>query len=241
MFSKVLLGDEKELLELLGKIRTSASPGEERLAEVAEKLGIKKSQLIFALGFNRNKENLRSVFSLLGYDGTEALNDSRNVLYIQDVYKDISLDNILTFYGNVKNDGDLLQVISYLLRERLKNIETLIESTVNSLVIEQYKVEMRSAYADGIVDIDLAEERLSDVKSGFRALLNEVCVITESRVIPAGDIFFRDNILPEERRKLLSKNLIPLDLVKTRLEQTDISEDERRILQDYLTERGCQT
>jgi len=53
-------------------------------------------------------------------------------------------------------------------------------------------------------------------------------------LIPAGDIFFRETILPEEKRKLLSKNLIPVDLVESRLEEQNISKQEKQMLNDYL-------
>jgi hypothetical protein len=124
--------------------------------------------------------------------------------------------------------------MQYLLRNRLENIESRIEATVNSLIIEKYKAEMQAVYADKIADIDFAEERLNNVESGFRALLNEVCLITGSRLIPAGDIFFRETILPEEKRKLLSKNLIPVELVESRLQDKDISQQEKKMLNDFL-------
>jgi hypothetical protein len=138
-------------------------------------------------------------------------------------------------YSIVRDDNEMLQVMQYLLKNRLENIESRIEATVNSLIIEKYKTEMRAVYADKIANIDFAEERLNNVESGFRALLNEACIITESRLIPAGDIFFRETILPEEKRKLLSKKLIPVELVESRLQDKDISQQERQMLKDFLT------
>ena len=124
--------------------------------------------------------------------------------------------------------------MQYLLKRRLINIERQIEATVNSLIIEKYKAEMRAVYNDGIADIEFAEERLNTRDSGFRALLNEVCIIIESKLIPAGDIFFRDTILPQEKHKILSKGLMPRDLIQTRLEDENISQEEKQILYDYL-------
>ena len=40
--------------------------------------------------------------------------------------------------------------------------------------------------------------------------------------------------MPEEKRKLLSKNLIPVDLVESRLEEQNISKQEKQMLNDYL-------
>ena len=93
---------------------------------------------------------------------------------------------------------------------------------------------MRAIYNGGIANIDFAEERLNKSDSGFRALLNEVGIIIESKLIPAGDIFFRDSIMPEEKRKLLNKGLIPRELITSRLEDKTIPKEEKRILHEHL-------
>jgi hypothetical protein len=93
---------------------------------------------------------------------------------------------------------------------------------------------MRAIYSDGVVGIDFVENRLEKSDSGFRALLNEVTLIVENKIIPVGELFFRDTILPQEKRKLLSKGLIPNSLIETRLEDTNISDVEKKILYDYL-------
>ena len=124
--------------------------------------------------------------------------------------------------------------MQYLLKSRLKNIEGKIEATVNSIIIEKYKAEMRAIYFDRIATIEFVEERLDNKDSGFRALLNEVAIIIEAKIIPTGDIFFRDSILPEEKRKILLKGLIPIDLVESRLEDESISNDEKRVLLEHL-------
>jgi len=204
------------------------------LLQLPKKLKLRPEQIIISFGFNQNSKALDEIFSVLGYESLENLTKDRNELYINDVYQKISLENILTLYSIIKNDHEMLQVMQYLLRNRLENIESKIEATVNSLIIEKYKAEMKAIYADKIADIDFAEERLNNAESGFRALLNEACIITESRLIPAGDIFFRETILPEEKRKLLSKNLIPVELVESRLEEQNISQQERQMLNDYL-------
>ncbi len=124
--------------------------------------------------------------------------------------------------------------MQYLLKMRLERVEARIEETVNSLIIEKYKAEMRAIYSDGIANIDFTEERLNRQDNGFRALLNEVSIIIESKIIPAGDIFFRDSILPEEKRKLLNSGLIPRELIETRLQDETTSQEEKQILNDYL-------
>jgi hypothetical protein len=134
----------------------------------------------------------------------------------------------------VPRSRPLLEVIQHLLSKRLQNIEDRIEATVNSVVIERYKKEMRAIYNDGVAQIDFAEERLARPYNGYRALLGEVSLIVESRLIPVGDIFFRDDILPEEKRRLMIRGLIPRSLVESRLTDDNLSAQERTVLEDQL-------
>jgi hypothetical protein len=235
-FSDILTGEEEDLVKIFYCFHTKENLDDNKnnLASVAKKLKLRPEQLIISFGFNQNSKGLDEIFSVLGYKSLEKLTKARNELYINDVYQKISLDNILTLYSTIKDDNEMLQVMQYLLKNRLENIESRIEATVNSLIIEKYKAEVKAVYADNIADIDFAEERLNNTESGFRTLLNEACIITESRLIPAGDIFFRETILPEEKRKLLSKNLIPVELVESRLEEQNISQQEKQMLNDFL-------
>ena len=235
-FSNILTGEEEDLVKMFYNFRADddLDNKQKKLASAAKKLRLKPEQLTIALGFNQNVRGLDEIYSILGYDGLETLTQERNEIYITDIYQKISLENILTLYSTIRNSNEMLQVMQYLLKNRLENIESKIEATVSSLIIEKYKVEMKAVYADKIADIDFAEERLNNIESGFRALLNEACIITESKLIPAGDIFFRETILPEEKRKLLSKNLIPVELVEARLEDTNISQQEKQMLKDFL-------
>jgi len=237
MFNNILTGAEEDLVKIFYNFRTKDDSEDKKnnLILAAKKFKLHPDQLVFALGFNQKTRELEEIFTSLGYMNLEELTKERNELYINDVYQKISLENILTLYSIIRNDNEMLQVMQYLLKNRLENIESRIEATVNSLIIEKYKAEMKAVYADKIADIDFADERLNNTESGFRALLNEACIITESRLIPAGDIFFRETILPEEKRKLLSKNLIPVELVESRLQDTNISQQEKQMLNDYLT------
>ena len=233
VFKDILTKKERDLNKIFSRLDICNITGSQ-LVPAAEKLKLKPTQLIFALGFNRHIQNAQSMLKMLGYDRLETLTNKRNQIFVSDVYDTISLSNILTFYGVIKDDNELLQIIRYLLQNRLIHIESSIEDTINTQIIEKYKAEVKAIYSDKIVDIDFAEERLNRTESGFRALLNEVSIIAENKLIPVGDIFFREAILPEEKRKLLDKNLIPAELVKMRIEQNNISSQERHILRNFL-------
>ena len=231
-FKDIIQGSEESLLQLFYKFRDIT--GGNRIGTIAGKLQLRNEQLLCAVGFNPYTRYLTEILPILGYATYDELCQERNEVFATDIYKRLTLDNVLTVYAVVKDDPATLEVMPYLLRRRLEVIEGKIESTVNSLIIEKYKAEMRSIYNDGIASIDFAEERLNNQDSGFRALLNEVAIIIESKLIPAGDIFFRDSILPEEKRKILSKGLIPNELIQSRLNDGSVSSQEKQILTEYL-------
>ncbi len=233
-FKEILKSSEEELLQLLCKFNVSEVSDEDKAESVAVSLKLREAQLVCAIGFNESVRELPEIPPILGFETNEDLMSHRNEFFTTDIYKLLTLDNILSIYSVVKNDINNKQIMEYLLLNRLKSIEKRIEETVNSLIIDKYKEEMRAIYSDGIVSIDFVETRLEQSDSGFRALLNEVTLIVENKLIPAGDIFFREAILPQEKRKLLNKGLIPRDLVETRLSDANISDVEKKILYDYL-------
>jgi len=93
---------------------------------------------------------------------------------------------------------------------------------------------MRAIYHNGFAQIEFAEDRLSRTHSGFHALLNEGVMIVEARLIPIGDLFFRDTIPPEEKRRLILKWHIPKGLIEQRLADAAVPPQERTMLEDQL-------
>lgn len=234
-FEELLCAAPERLVNLLYALAGNADePRERRLLRVARRFNLHPNQAICAIGFNPAARDLPDVVSVLGFADYEDLARTRNEVFTTDIYQRLTLDDVLAIYDAVREDAAALDVMQYLLLQRLHNIESRIEATVNSMIIERYKKEMRAIYNDGIARIDFAEARLNRTDSGFRALVNEVNIITEAKLIPVGDIFFRPTILPEEKRKLIAKGLIPEDLIRARLEDPGISAQERRMLEDQI-------
>ena len=233
-FKEILSFTEEELLQLFYKFNSLDSKEEDKAELIATQLKLREAQLVCSVGFNKSVKNLPEIASILGFENYDGLVNARNEFFTMDIYKLLTLDNILSIYTIVKDDIENKQIMEYLLSTRLKTIEKRIEETVNSLIIDKYKEEMRAIYSDAIVGIDFVETRLDKADSGFRALLNEVTLIVENKIIPAGDVFFRDTILPQEKRKLLDKGLIPRELIETRLDDPEISDLEKKILYDHL-------
>lgn len=236
-FDDIISADGEGLLQQFYKFRDDTTPFDKRLIKLSRHFRLHPRQLLCAVGFNPNARYMTEIFPILGYATFNELCQERNDVFVSDIYKRISLDNVLKIYEIVMKDDKLLEVMQYLLKTRLMNIENRIEATVNSVVIEKYKSEMHAIYNDGIAGIDFAEERLNRNDSGFRALLNEVNIIVESKLIPAGEIFFRQSILPQEKQKLLNKGLIPEELIRSRLNDETTAPEEKKVLYDYLKAR----
>jgi hypothetical protein len=234
MFNDIISANEEELLQQFHNIRDDADTYSNRLPAIAKKYRMHPQQLICAVGFNPHVKFLTELFPIIGYATYNELAQERNEVFVSDIYKRVSLDNILKIYEIVVTDSEMLDTMQYLLKNRLVKVEQRIEETVNSLVIEKYKAEMRAIYNNGVATIEFAEERLNRQDSGFRALLNEVSIIVECRLIPAGEIFFRDSILPQEKKKLLQMGIIPKELVESRLAEAKTSTEEKKILYEYL-------
>lgn len=233
-FKEILRYSDVELLQLFYKYGDANKVDVDKTESIAIDLKLREAQLVCAVGFNNATRTLPELPAILGFENYDKMVNARNEFFTTDIYKLLTLDNILSIYSNIKDDVKNKQIMEYLLATRLETIEKRIEETVNSLIIEKYKEEMRAIYSDEIVSIDFVETRLDKSDSGFRALLNEVTLIVENKIIPAGDVFFRETILPQEKRKLLDKGLIPRELIEARLSDSNITDVEKKILYDHL-------
>lgn len=236
-FNELVQASENDLVETFYPFCSGPAGKTCAPAAVAAELELNTGQLVCALGFNRYAPARTEIASMLGFRRFAEIEEKRNEYFVKDIYKRLSLDNVLAIYEAIKDEPDMLHVMQYLMQRRLQSIEQNIEATVNSLTIEKYKAEIRAIYGGGIASIEFAEERLQQIKSGFRSLVNEVNIITTSKLIPVGEIFFMDTILPEEKRRLLDKGLIPDELVVMRLKDNSISPAEGKVLLEYLKQQ----
>lgn len=233
-FRQILGESQEQLLQRFFRYKDSATSMGNRLVDIAKSEGLRSEQLICAVGFNPAARYLTEIMPIIGYATFEELARERNEIFMNDIYRRIPLDDVMAIYDAVKEDPEFLHTMQYLLKQRLEKVEQRIEETVNSLIIERYKSEIRAIYNDGIAGVEFAEERLNRQDSGFRALLHEVGIIIDAKLIPAGDIFFRNTVLPEEKRRILSRGLIPRDLIESRMSDENISPEERQVLAEYL-------
>lgn len=231
----LLWASPERLVNVFCRVRPEVEADEHRrLLGISQQIGISAARLVCGLGFNPAIPELSDVTSVAGFADYQALVQSRNNLFIADIYKQLSLEDILAIYGRVKEDRELLEYMQYLMTSRFATLENHIDGTVHAPTIERYRAEIRSIYRLGIAQLSFAEERLQRLDNGFRDLVSEVQLIAETRLIPVGEIFFRADILPEEKRKLILRGLVPENLILQRLNDTHINPVERAVLEQEI-------
>ena len=96
-------------------------------------------------------------------------------------------------------------------------------------------MEIHSIYTSGIAEKSFAERRINKTNIGkYRILANELGVIVEAGVLPASNLLFMESISPEEKKDLIERKHIPEAMVKNRLQNSKISEEERDMLEEYI-------
>jgi len=234
-FTELLTASDADLVKIFYKLK----PGEDqdfikRINKLAGQMGLNHSQIVCALGFNKHIRDLTDIISTLGFRSYKLLSYRQNELFTTDTYQQLPIDNILDIYSERLEDKQILVMLRDLLRPRLEHIEADIEKNDDPSHIISYRMEIHAIYNAGIADKALAEERINKDISKFRIMANEAGVIVESGLIPPSNLFFMDAISPEEKRDLIENKHISNEIVKNRLQNKNISEEERDMLEDFI-------
>lgn len=234
-FTELLTASDADLVKIFYRIKTE--PKDDfivRINKVAAKLGLNHSQLVCALGFNKYIRDLSDIYSTLGFRSYKLLAYRCNELFRTDTYNQLSIDNILDIYSERLEDQQILDSVREMLDPRLEHIEQDLEENEDPAHIISYRMEIHSIYSAGIVGREFAEMRLNKDIGKFRIYSDEVLAITEAGILPPSNMFFMETLLPEERKQLIEKKHIDADMIKNRLQNKNISQEERDMLEEYL-------
>ena len=234
-FTELLTASDDELVRYFYKTNT----GDEtdfikKINMVAMQLGLNHTQLVCAIGFNKHIRDLTDIQQQLGFRSFKLLTYRTNELFTTDTYAQLELDNILDIYSARLEDQEILDALRELLHPRLEHIEANIEKTGDPAHIISYRMEIHSIYTSGIADKQFADERLNKNIGKYRLMANEANVIIDSGYYPPSNLFFMDTLSPEEKEGLIEAGHIDGDMVKNRLQNAKISEEEREILETHL-------
>lgn len=234
-FTELLTASDDELVRMFYK----ASAGEEkdfikRINIVAMQLGLNHSQLVCALGFNKHIRDLTDIQQQLGFRSYKLLMYRQHELFTTDTYMQLPIDNILDIYSERLEDEDILETLRSLLKPRLQHIEADIDKNQDPSHVISYKMEIHSIYTAGIADKKFADDRLQEDIGQYRRIANEANIIIESGYHPPSNLFFMDTLSPEEKVDLIEDGHISSDMVKNRLQNAKISEEERDLLEEHI-------
>jgi len=232
-FRDVLTASDTELVKLFYRLGPSAEIDFiKRINRAAAHLSLNHHQLVCALGFNRQVEQLTDVLTLIGFSSYKLLGYRRNELFSTDAYRQLPLENVVDVYAEAAADEPMLATLRELVPARLKHVEQCIERGETAAV--SYRMEVHSLYTAGIADGAFALRRLGASNGDKRALVDELQLILSHRLIPPSNLFFPDDLSLAERWQLIASGAIPRAMIDNRLQNAEISEDERQLLEDAL-------
>lgn len=235
-FTELLTASDADLVKIFYKVKVEPTDDFiKRINKIAAKLGLNHSQLVCALGFNKNIRELTDIISVLGFRSFKLLSYRQNELFTTDTYQQLSIDNILDIYSARLEDEEIMQSLRELIMPRLEHIEADIEKTDDPSHIISYRMEVHAIYSSGIADKAFAEQRINKKGIGkYRIIANELGVIVEAGLLPASNMFFMDSISPEEKKDLIERKHISESMIKNRLQNAKISQEEREMLEEYI-------
>jgi hypothetical protein len=234
-FTELLTASDDELVRIFYKTSTDDEADFiKKINMVAAQLELNHTQLVCAIGFNKHIRDLTDIQQQLGFRSYKLLTYRQNELFTTDTYTQLSIDNILDIYSERLEDQEVMDTLRELLHPRLEHIEADIEKTDDPAHIISYKMEIHSIYTSGIADKTFADERLNKSIGKYRLMANEANVIIDAGYHPPSNLFFMDSLSSEEKRDLIEAGHISNDMIKNRLQNAKISEEERELLEEHL-------
>ncbi len=234
-FTEVLTASDADLVKFFYKIEANEDDDFIiRINKVAEQLELNHSQLVCALGFNKYIRDLSDIYSTLGFRDYKLLSYRCNELFSTDTYDQLPIDNVLDIYSERLEDQEILDSLREILDTRLANIEAYLAKNDDAAHVFSYRMEVHSIYTAGVVGEEFAKARLAKDIGKFRHMSGEIDVIIEMGFEHPSNMFFGEYLEPEEKVALVSAGHIDQDMVKNRLQNKEISDEERDLLEDCL-------
>jgi len=234
-FTELLTASDTELVKTFYKVKSDPSIDFiQNINSIATQLELNHSQLVCAIGFNKNIRDLTDIITVLGFKSYKVMIYRRNELFTTDTYQQLGIDNILDIYSARLEDEEILETLRELLQPRLQHIEIDIGKTGDPGNTISYRMEIHSIYQSGIADKSFAEKRIQKDIGKYRHIASELSEMISADIFPPSNFFFMANISPDEKRELIQQQHISSDMVKNRLQNAKISADEREMLEEFI-------
>ncbi len=234
-FTELLTANDADLVKIFYKVKSDTSVDFiKNINSIATQLELNHSQLVCAIGFNKNIRDLTDIITVLGFKSYKVMIYRRNELFTTDTYQQLGIDNILDIYVARLEDEEILETLRELLHPRLQHIEADIEKTDDPGYIISYRMEIHSIYQSGIADKSFAEERIQKDIGKYRHMASELNEMINAGIFPPSNFFFMESISTDEKRELIQQKHVSSDMVKNRLQNAKISAEERDMLEEFV-------
>ncbi|MEQ8234963.1 MAG: hypothetical protein RLW61_01595 [Gammaproteobacteria bacterium] len=237
-FETLLHASSDELLAIFSATRVVSHEDDDvRREQIAQQLGVRVPQLLCAIGFNPVLPALAPVCRALGYSDFAALATARNFAFIHDVYRALTINNILEIYGVLGRTRDPVGDWADLVLSRINSIESQLEETINPILIGGYKLEIRGIYEHNLASPEFVRGRLTPEHSVMRDIANENAIMLERGVIDPLAFLDCPGLSSEEKRRAIFRGLIP-PAVADHYIRSLTSSEEQRLFREALTGSG---
>jgi hypothetical protein len=214
---------------LLGDGRLPPSR-EMRREQKAQQLGVKTSQLVCGVGFNRHAKRRDDFAQALGYTSFEAFVGDRNYRFIHDNYAELSVNNIVDIYRVAGEDKDSINELYDPVYSRLSQLESQLEGTINPILVGGYKLEINNIYTNHLASPALIATRLQKQYSVLRDIGNDLQVMIETGTLTPERILRTPGVNAGEKSRLIFRGLISPEAVNAYLRDTTAPQAERDAL-----------
>ncbi len=236
---KQLLGASQEQLTKFFKVvagETVANMAARQRA-YADRLGINTSLLLCGVGFNRNTWRMPDLAKALGFDNLATLESARNNVFVRDIYSALSVENVVPLYGAMRRIESEADFWCDLIRARISFLQGRLEDTINPVLINGLKHEMRAIYENRLASPEFVAWRLTPELEVLRTMTSEIQLMLVNEAIPAQEFLDHQGVNAEEKRTAVFERLLPGELVEAYIKKLR-SVEERFLLREALSHDG---
>ncbi|MGE0485852.1 MAG: hypothetical protein AB7Q81_17025 [Gammaproteobacteria bacterium] len=209
-FETLLRASADELFAIFAATRVGPlDDADARREQIAQHLGLKEAQLLCGIGFNPAARGLDGVCRALGYNDIGALATARNFAFIHDVYRALSINNVLEIYAVLGRLGANDPQWADLVLTRIGHIEAQLEETINPILIGGYKLEIRAIYEHHLASADFVRGRLSPDHAVMRDVAGENAIMLETGAIDPLAFLEAPGVSANEKRRAIFQGTIP--------------------------------
>lgn len=227
-FETLLHAAPDELLAIFAATRVGPlDDNDARREQIAQQLGLRVPQLLCGVGFNAGLPRQEGVYRVLGFAGFEALVAARNYAFIHDVYRALSINNILEIYSALHRLQEPGANWADLVLSRMNNLESQLEETINPILIGGYKLEVRAIYENHLASAEFVRGRLTPNHAVMRDIASENAIMLQQGAIEPLAFLQCQGVSSDEKRRALFQGHIPPAIAERYIRSLPSAEEQR--------------